>query len=632
MVRAIARPTVLLTALLGIVWVLCLPALGGTFLFDDYPNLNGLASIKADPSGYAVLQYVLGGVSSTPGRPLALLSFAAQYGSWNERPQDFIHVGILLHLLNGALWYGCLLRLQRFGAIPPLRALPLLAAALWVLAPINAGVAFYVVQRMTLLATTFVLLGLLLYLGGRAHADHPSRAYLRMGAGVLLALLPGTLSKENAALAPMLFLTLEGTLLRMVPRPARWPAWSAVFLWLPSALLLGYLAQRFPAFLQGYGSRNFGLVERLLTEARILFTYLAHAFVPETSVRAFHDDIRISASLVSPWTTASAVLGWVAISGLAIARRASWPAFAFGVGWYLIGHLLESTVVPLELAFDHRNYLPLLGVTLAVAVGAAHLREAVSNRARPLLDAAALAYLGLMAACLWLSASLWGQPLSQAREWVVRQPDSLRAVEHYGRQLLAAGDLDGAARLYEAAHRRRPEDAVIALSLFELGCFHPAIDPPLADVLRSVGARGAEIARATVTLQRLADRFADGNCPHQSSQEALLLIDTLLESPTFAAMRVPLYHASAVLLYAVGNPAAALDRLDLAIGLDPQVPILQQAILWSVQQDDTQRARAFLQLLEGSPRIDPRQRWLYRKEIQGMRQLIELYESLPEAS
>src|SRR5689334_22263338 len=105
------------------------PGLGGGFVFDDYPNLAGLSAIAAEPSPYSVTQYVLNGISSTLGRPLSLLSFAAQAGSWDDHADDFIRVNILLHLVNGALWYALLRRLQRLGAIPATPVLPLFACA-----------------------------------------------------------------------------------------------------------------------------------------------------------------------------------------------------------------------------------------------------------------------------------------------------------------------------------------------------------------------------------------------------------------------------------------------------------------------------------------------------------------------
>jgi tetratricopeptide (TPR) repeat protein len=626
------RSAWLLLALLILAGLACLPGLGAAFLFDDYPNLSGLSAVGADSSPYTWLQYLLNGVSSALGRPLSLLSFAAQSASWDQHPEDFLRVNLLLHLLNGALWFSFLVRLQRLGAIPDSRALPLLACALWLLLPVHASAVLYVVQRMTLLATSFVLTGLVLYASGRLAAGEGAEGtgYVRMSAGVAAATLLGTLSKETAAVAPMLLLALEGTVLRGVPRPARWRTWSGIFLWLPALSLLAWLVLQIPAFLEGYGTRTFTPGERLLTESRVLFMYLAHAFWPGTSVRLLYDDLAVSSTPFHPWTTALALLGWLAIAVVSVARGKRWPVFSLAVAWYLTGHLLESTLIPLELAFDHRSYLPLLGVCLGLAAGIVHVASHAAERLRRAIFAGVAVYLALLAGCLWLSASLWGRPLAQAREWVVRQPESHRAVHHYGRLLLNAQQPGTAAALYEGAARRWPDDAVIALSRFELGCFDPGIQPALPDVHRAVREyRGSDIARAAGLLQGIADRVTAGGCPSLRPDDVLAVLDTMLDSPWFVHMRATLHHSAALLLDATGRKPAALERLDQALALDPQVPMLQQAVLWSLQLGDTAQARAHLGTLETSTRIPPRQRWSHRKEIQGARQLIELYESLP---
>ena len=56
------------------------------------------------------------------------------------------------------------------------------------------------------------------------------------------------------------------------------------------------------------------------------------------------------------------------------------PVVACGILWFFVGHLLESTVIPLELMFEHRNYLPSFAVLLAV-IGAVHaVRNATFTR------------------------------------------------------------------------------------------------------------------------------------------------------------------------------------------------------------------------------------------------------------
>ena len=627
------RPLLFLTALLVLAAAAYAPGLSGPFLFDDWANLAGLGAVRADPSWYSASQYALSGTSSVLGRPLSLLSFAAQAASWDQQPADFIAVNIALHLLNGALWYGLLTLLQKADALPRSPWLALGATGLWLLLPMHAAAVLYVVQRMAVLATTCFLAGTLLYVYGRLKALHdPRSGYVAMGLGLFIGTVLGTLCKETAALMPLMVLALEATVLRTLPRPGGWSRAAAVCLWLPGGLLLGYLALHLPDFVAGYANRPFTLGERLLTEPRVLFLYLADAFIPAAGgVRVFYDDLPLSTSLFHPWTTVAAMAGWAGVVLGAFCWRREAPIAALAVAWYLIGNLLESTVIPLEIAFSHRSYLPLLGVSLGICAGLAKLASLPTvGRLRNLILGASGAYLLLMLACLAGATGLWGQPLPQARAWAQHQPGSPRAVLAYGGALLGRQDLDTAYTLYADAWRRAPGDAVFALSVFELGCFHPEIDPPIESVRRALqDYQGPEATIAVGTVDSLASRMQRGSCPHQAPRDLVHLIDTMLGNSRFASKQLSLYYAQAMLLELSGNLPSALARIERAIALDAQIPLLQQAVLWSVQLGDTDRARRHLRTVEESPRISARTRWLYRREIAGTRQLIELYESLP---
>jgi len=86
--------------------------------------------------------------------------------------------------------------------------------------------------------------------------------------------------------------------------------------------------------------------------------------------------------------------------GLGLLRRS--PLATFEILFLFAGHRLESTLIPLELAFEHRNYLPSLGLILAAAdlIGSA---TGALARFRPVI--AALGLLALFS-------------LSFARSWV----------------------------------------------------------------------------------------------------------------------------------------------------------------------------------------------------------------------
>ena len=226
----------------------------------------------------------------------------------------------------------------------------------------------YVVQRMTSLAATFSLLGLLFYIRFRRRDD--GYGLIFGGLGLLFFIACSFLSKEIGVLTLIYVYLVEWVVfqfrssshgskrilafLRYSPIVAT--AFVAVWLW------------RSYDFDLAYGYRPFTLSERVLTEARIVWFYIFQIFVPNVSWLTFyHDDFVISTDLLTPPSTLLAVLGphcscllWRLFS----VRRA--PLVGFGIFWFYGGHLLESTMFPLELIFEHRNYLPMFGLYVAV--------------------------------------------------------------------------------------------------------------------------------------------------------------------------------------------------------------------------------------------------------------------------
>src|SRR5690606_20760975 len=111
----------------------------------------------------------------------------------------------------------------------------------------------------------------------------------------------------------------------------------------------------------------FSSIERLLTQGRVLCMYLWQALLPLPSHLPFYYDwLQPSRSVLQPWTTLPAWLLLFALLGMAWRLRLRRPLFALGVLLFFCGHFVTSNVIALELAFEHRNHFPLVGIVLAV--------------------------------------------------------------------------------------------------------------------------------------------------------------------------------------------------------------------------------------------------------------------------
>lgn len=437
----------LLLAVAGLAYSL---GLGGTFLLDDYGTLPPLAQWGAVDSLVKLQQFIGGGFTGPTGRPVSLLSFVLHGGVWPTEARNFLLFNVACHLLTGIVLFVLLRKLVRWsGQEPHFCWLPLLATALWLLHPFHVSTVLYVVQRMTLLSALFSLLALLAYLAGRLYLQQQrvGRGLTCMVAGAVSAVL-ALCSKENAVLLPLQFLLLElflwwsakrpsqtGASYPLLARPTRLSqAVIVAAVVIPSLIVIGYLLspllKNIWLFIdegRELGTRrDFTLFERLATQQRVVGDYLMNLLVPRAQTAGlFHDGYPLSRNLLEPPSGLLWLLGHIGLVGGALCLRRRLPWLAFGVLWFYVGHWVESGTIMLEIKFEHRNYLPSIG--LAVAVAALLLKLPLAGRLKGTI---ALLISALLLVLLALRASLWGQPEKAALVWAQENPNSTRALEH----------------------------------------------------------------------------------------------------------------------------------------------------------------------------------------------------------
>jgi tetratricopeptide (TPR) repeat protein len=352
---------------------------------------------------------------------------------------------LLIHLLNGFLLY---LVTRTVVAHFPTRVgqpglIPAVVAGLWLIHPLHVSTVFYTVQRMTELALLFQALGLLAYFGARTRwvARQPGTLPYLIAAGGCLAL--AILAKENGALLPLYVLVFELVLRRRNGLSMRDAAWArAVAIGLTSACVLAgaYVAFTLERLVSGYAVRPFTLTERLLTEARVVVDYIAMTLVPRLDAMSFfHDDIALSTGLLAPPATLAALLALAVLAAAAWWSRRKAPLFALGIGWFFAGHLLESTLIPLHLMYEHRQYFPAFGLLLAAVglVTALPLRPAIRL-------ATATGFIGLCALMLVQRAAAWGNEWTLYESLLAANPASPGIAIVAGNRLAEVGEIAAA--------------------------------------------------------------------------------------------------------------------------------------------------------------------------------------------
>ncbi len=426
------------------------PGLSGGFVFDDFPNLVHNATLPLTSLSLDSLwQTALSNHSGPSRRPLSLLSFGLESYFFGLNPGIIKTTNLGIHLANGLLVFLLLRHIFRLS--PELKSestnlfmvsvdtAALITTALWLLAPINLTGVLFAIQRMESLATLFTLVGLIAYLIGRQRmlANRRYGIVITWG-GVLGTTALGILAKESAAMLPVYAFILEYVLFRGRDASSRidrriWLLFTVVLV-VPAILGGIWLL---PGIISGdaYANRPFDLGERLWTESRALWSYITWTLFPSpTTLSLYHDAYPLSQGWLNPITTLTSVLGLVAITGAALWLRFRRPLITLGILWFIGGHLLVSTALPLELVYEHRNYLPSLGLLIIVTsiILTRQPHQPAIKTIRIVLMAGMIGIFGLLT---FLRASTWGDPLLLAWTEARNKPQSPRAIYELGHTL-----------------------------------------------------------------------------------------------------------------------------------------------------------------------------------------------------
>lgn len=565
---SIAAPSLCYIFILVFAYFAYSPGVSGGFLFDDYPNLQHLGDLGGVVDWETFRVYVLTGFAGPTGRPLSLVTFLLDDNTWPSQAPWFKQTNLLIHVLCGLLLcWATLLLLRNLKSVSERQAqyIAVLACALWLLHPYMVSTTLYVVQRMAQLATLFCLAGIVLYLYGRLQlAIRPRRAYVLMSLGLAAGTLLATFSKENGALLPLLVLVIEFCLPKE-GRPA-WP-WRALFLWLPSLAMIALLARYINFSDNPWPNRNFNQIERLLTEARIVCEYLLHLFVPRIEGNGLYQDgYVISRGLFEPASTFFAIAFLAALLAAAFAIRKRAPLISLGVLFFFASHLMESTVVGLELYFEHRNHLASLFLFLPLAY------YCVIYGARfKLLLVLAVVVLGILASMTWLRASLWSDNDKLELYWVQSATNSPRAINALAAHYMNNGNYEKANNYLLAASRRLPHSSLLtARLLLQKVWVGQASEQDFIQAGERFKLQEFD-AQTVKGVRTLVERVTGGDAASNSldyARYSLDLLDTMESSPTYGEfplfVRLVAYLRAQLYLH-IGDVAEAYRYYSQAI-------------------------------------------------------------------
>jgi hypothetical protein len=639
------RPLTWLFGVLIGTTLIYLPGLNGPFLFDDPPNV--VQPLTAWLGGQIGWQEIIFGNDSGPlHRPLAMLTFLANASLSGLSPWPFKATNLAIHLACGVLIYALLSRLlARDTQFKTGRFAALIVSAIWLLHPMQASTVLYVVQRMEQLSALFTLAALLLYVHARQcfEQGHRRSALIHLFVLLPLATLAAILSKENGVLVPLFCLVLELGYFRdsaAMPRPRVVTWFFCVTLLVPGLLALFWFWRHPQQLLGGYAGRLFTPVERLMSEPRALMDYMGALLLPRgPSLGLYTDDFAVSHSLLDPVSTLAAIVGLIALVVAALWSRKYIPAFFVGIGFYLVGHSMESTVIPLELYFEHRNYLPSVGFFLAV-VGLVHwavlrVLPHISNnplRSRRLLSTGVVLLLLALGVATLARASVWSSWPVLAAQGARQHPDSIRAQMDHATNLMAVGQFDAAQRVIDHVGTIENPAAkhIAAIDTVLLQCVvHHATNP--SSVARIAAIQGAKLQLSDMLAFEMLGRELNGHgCQGLAEAQLAVMITEIVDAAPQPGALIQLWRSRYIasnLFMDSGQYVKAEQQVSLAWATghaDPSIGLL----LANLEYLNGNVAGAKIMLADANRHIP----WWDRRNVALGIKLKQLFENPPPAN
>jgi protein O-mannosyl-transferase len=503
-------------------WLMLSPGTQGGFLLDDYGTVDKLEVVKENPDISFLDWFVDGGFKVASGRPISYLTFYFQYDSWPDSPGNFKLVNLILHFVNGCLVgiFAFLLFRVNHGGEHERRIFlaSLLVALLWVLHPIQHSAVFYVVQRMTELSAFFIFLGGIGYILARRFWDY-SKLRTSLGLCLLVAFFAvfAIFSKENGLLLFLFVLVIEFVGIP-VCKDQRYRYVLVISSTLPVLLFVCFVAYRWDILSAMGDIRQFTPVERIMTQSRVVFEYLGMILMPRLDAYTlYHDNYEVSRGLFSPLTTFFSLIFWLILVGFAWAWRRRDRMFCFAVCWFLVGHLMESTFIPLELFFEHRNYIPSFSIMLFI-VSKLFLSP---DKYRGLRLSALYSYFFLVSWVSFLNVKTWESDDSIVAHWGYERPESFRSQFELARYYANRQYFDKTVDVFESYVKRRPDDLRARLIALGYSCGMGVDTREQIDSLVEWLDRGRLSVVVNTSLQEIFRFYNAGRCAALTDSDLL---------------------------------------------------------------------------------------------------------------
>lgn len=472
----ILKKTLILYSLLLISFLVYSLGISGPLLLDDFYNLEALGYFGGVNDWASAHRFIFSNESGPLGRPVSVATFLLDDATWPIADvSTFKLTNIAFHLCTGLFIFLLINRLlqQEFEMTnQKAEIFAFFSMAIWLLHPIQVSTVLYVVQRMAILSAMFSVACFICYLQCRDYfrKQRLAKVLFSLLASVVFFLL-AIYSKENAFLViPFIFLCEFFIFETVFSAKLKYLAMRATYIIVLSSPIWLYMT--YHIWGAGYPIREFNLIERVILQVAVLGDYLSKLLLPTVgSMNLFDERFLPSAISLFNYEFVKGLLfsfGLLVLFIYAVLKKQR--LILFGIIWFLTFHLLESSIFPLEIYFEHRNYLPSIGVFIVMV----ELLRLIGDKCSSTFLSSTIIGAYLLYLCFSCSvlAKTWDDSASLFVKFSGDQPSSVRAKSTYARYLEEIGLPEFALPELEAAISLRPDLLSLSLNKLRLVCLY----------------------------------------------------------------------------------------------------------------------------------------------------------------
>ena len=473
-----------ITALFIIILIIYSNTFHASWHFDDEPNITDNPNLHLKEITWENVKRTIFSDRNNPDipyRPVACLSFALNHYFGGLDVFGYHLVNISIHLLSSIFLFLFIYHTLNLPSLKTKYAshsyfIALLATILWTINPVHTQAITYLVQRMASMAGMFCIMSMYFYLKARTTEPGGKKLLFLILCFVSFAMALG--SKENSAILPLSIFLYEILLLQKITGQNLRKNLRLFFTVMGAILILGFTyiyiqGGNIFSFLNGYENRPFTLVQRLLAEPRIIIFYISLLLYPMPNRLNIAHSFQISTSLFNPISTVLSIILIAGAIGYAVYSAKKQPLFSFCILFFFLNHVIESTILPLELIFEHRNYIPSMLFFLPVAIGFCNLLElyAMKRTMKHIISVFIILLLIGLGHSTFMRNFTWKNEKTLWIDAVEKAPDQFRPHHNLGRYYQDHGHQEEAISEYKKAlsrsvlHRKNET----ALTYYNLG-------------------------------------------------------------------------------------------------------------------------------------------------------------------